>query len=131
MAKRKQEKLSYKEQFSAVGNLPRFFKMIWEANHKMAIANALLRLVKSAFPLLMLYIGKEIIDEVLLLIEQPGDMSRLWILVAIEVGLAILSELMNRAITLLDSLLGDLLSNKSSEQLIRHAATLDLYQFED
>ena len=131
MAKRKQEKLSYKEQFSAVGNLPRFFKMIWEANHKMAIANALLRLVKSAFPLLMLYIGKEIIDEVLLLIEQPGDMSRLWILVAIEFGLAILSELMNRAITLLDSLLGDLLSNKSSEQLIRHAATLDLYQFED
>jgi ATP-binding cassette subfamily B protein len=49
----------------------------------------------------------------------------------LEFGLAILSELMNRGITLLDSLLGDLLSNKTSEQLIRHAATLDLYQFED
>ncbi|MEZ4932011.1 MAG: ABC transporter ATP-binding protein [Saprospiraceae bacterium] len=97
----------------------------------MAIANALLRLLKSAFPLMMLYIGKEIIDEVVHLIEQPGDMQRLWFYVGLEFSLAILSELMNRAITLLDSLLGDLLSNKSSEQLIRHAATLDLYQFED
>lgn len=131
MAKRKQDKLSYKQQFSAIGNLPRFFKMIWEASPKMAIANALLRLLKSAFPLMMLYIGKEIIDEVVHLIEQPGDMQRLWFYVGLEFSLAILSELMNRAITLLDSLLGDLLSNKSSEQLIRHAATLDLYQFED
>jgi ATP-binding cassette subfamily B protein len=131
MAKRKQDKLSYKQQFSAISNLPRFFKMIWEASPKMAIANALLRLLKSAFPLMMLYIGKEIIDEVVRLIEQPGDMQRLWLYVGLEFSLAILSELMNRAITLLDSLLGDLLSNKSSEQLIRHAATLDLYQFED
>lgn len=131
MAKLKQDKLSYKQQFSAIGNLPRFFKMIWQASPKMAIANVLLRLLKSAFPLMMLYIGKEIIDEVVHLIDQPGDMQRLWLFVGLEFSLAILSELMNRAITLLDSLLGDLLSNKSSEQLIRHAATLDLYQFED
>ena len=131
MAKRKQDKLTYKQQFSAISNLPRFFKMIWEASPAMAIANTLLRLLKSAFPLFMLYIGKEIIDEVLLLINQPADMHRLWVLVGMEFGLAVLSELMNRTITLLDSLLGDLLSNISSEQLIRHAATLDLYQFED
>ncbi|MEO1258970.1 MAG: ABC transporter ATP-binding protein [Bacteroidota bacterium] len=131
MAKRRKEKLSYKEQFSALNNLPRFFGMIWEASPPMAISNAVLRLLKSAIPLLMLYIGKEIIDEVLALIDQPGSMNRLWLLVGFEFGLAIISELMNRAITLLDSLLGDLLSNQSSEQLIRHAATLDLYQFED
>jgi ATP-binding cassette subfamily B protein len=34
-------------------------------------------------------------------------------------------------VTLADSLLGDLVSNESSERIIRHAATLDLYQFED
>ena len=49
----------------------------------------------------------------------------------IELGLAVFSEILNRSITLIDSLLGDLFSNKSSEQLIRHAAQLDLYQFED
>lgn len=131
MAKRRSVKLSYKQQFTALNNLPRFFRMIWDASPTMALTNVLLRLLKSAVPLLMLYIGKEIIDEVLALIEQPGDMNRLWLFVGLELGLAVVSELMNRAITLLDSLLGDLLSNTSSEQLIRHAATLDLYQFED
>lgn len=127
----KKKKLSYKEQFSALKNLPRFFRMIWDANAIMATSNVVLRLIKSAVPLLMLYLGKEIIDEVLKLIQQPDEMERLWLLVGLEFGLAIFSELMNRVITLLDSLLGDLLSNSSSEMLIRHAATLDLYQFED
>ncbi len=131
MIKKNQDKLSYKQQFSALGNLPRFFKMIWDASSSMTLFNTALRLLKSAVPLLTLYIAKEIIDEVLALIAQPGDMQRLWILVGLEFGVAIVSELMNRGITLLDSLLGDLLSNKSSEELIRHAATLDLYQFED
>ena len=91
-----------------------------------------MRLIKSALPLVMLWVGKEIIDEVIRLIEiTDGDRSYLWTLVGIELGLAVLSDLINRAITLLDSLLGDLLSNETSEQLIRHAARLDLYQFEN
>ena len=83
MAKRRQENLSYKQQFTALGNLPRFFNMIWEASRPMAITNIFLRLLKSAVPLLMLYIGKEIIDEVLALIDQPGEMNRLWLLVGL------------------------------------------------
>jgi ATP-binding cassette subfamily B protein len=125
------EKPSIRQQFAALRNLPRFFRLIWETNRTMTISNVVLRLFKSAIPLLVLYVGKEIIDEVIHLIEHPGSMQRLWILVAIEFGLAFLSDLMNRAITLLDSLLGDLLSNNSSEQLIRHAAKLDLFQFEN
>lgn len=127
----KKEKLTYKQQFSALRNLPRFFLMIWETSRAMTLGNVALRLFQSAIPLSALYIGKEIIDEVLHLIDQPGSFSHLWLLVGIEFALAIISDLMNRGITLLDSLLGDLLSNVSSEQLIRHAATLDLYQFEN
>lgn len=111
--------------------MPKFFRMIWKTDRWMTLANVALRLLKSALPLLALYIGKEIIDEVILRAGSGGELTRLWWLVAAEFGIAILSELMNRGITLLDSLLGDLLSNVSSEQLIRHAATLDLYQFEN
>ncbi len=125
------DKLSYRQQFSALKNLPRFFKMIWETSPSMTIGNVALRLIKSAIPLLVLYIGKEIIDEVIHLIDTKGDQERLWMLVGMEFALAIASELISRSITLLDSLLGDLLSNVSSEKLIRHAAQLDLYQFED
>jgi ATP-binding cassette subfamily B protein len=51
--------------------------------------------------------------------------------VAIEFGLAILSDALGRATTLIDSLLGDLFSNYTSVKIMDHAASLDLEQFED
>lgn len=129
---RKKEELSLKEQFDALGNLPRFFKLIWNTNRSMSVANVLLRIIKSAIPLLMLYIGKEIIDEVISLLDDgSGDRAYLWLMVGLELGLAVFSDLLNRGISLLDSLLGDLVSNRTSVDLIKHAANLDLYQFED
>lgn len=126
------EQPSFREQFTALRNLPRFFRLIWQTNRWMTLGNALLRLVKSAIPLAMLYIGKEIIDEVIRLIDTPGgDTEYLWIMVGLELVLAVLSDLINRGITLLDSLLGDLFANQTSVELIRHAAQLDLYQFEN
>jgi ATP-binding cassette subfamily B protein len=52
-------------------------------------------------------------------------------LVGLELLIAVLSDLLNRATTLLDSMLGDLFANRSSILLMEHAATLDLAQFED
>ncbi|MCC9165351.1 ABC transporter ATP-binding protein [Pontibacter harenae] len=128
-----EEKKSFKEQLGALKNLPKFFRLIWETSKRMTIGNLLLRLVKAAIPLSMLYVAKLIIDEVIRLIDvtDGGNLSYLWILVALELGLALLSDIINRGITLLDSLLGDLFSNRTSISLIEHAAKLDLAQFED
>ncbi len=127
----KKKKTGLKTQFSALKNLPEFFKLIWETNKYMTIGNILLRVIKAAIPLLVLYVGKEIIDEIIRLIDAiDKDWDYLWLLLGLELGLAVFSDLINRVITLLDSLLGDLFSNKTSVQLIKHAATLDLYQFE-
>jgi ATP-binding cassette subfamily B protein len=52
-------------------------------------------------------------------------------LVAIELGIVIVGELLARASSLVESLLGDLFSNRISVRLMQHAATLDLAQFED
>lgn len=125
------KKQSFREQFEALRNLPRFFRLIWKASPGMTLANALLRLLKSAVPLLALYLGKEIIDAILLLIDgESTDTTYLWTVVGLELALAVVSDLMNRGITLLDSLLGDLFANRTSVELIEHAARLDLYQFE-
>ncbi len=127
-----EEKAALREQFAALKNLPHLFRLIWQANKYMAVGNALLRLLKSAVPLLALYIGKEIIDEVIGLINgDVADTSYLWLMVGLEFALAVASDLLNRGITLLDSLLGDLFANSTSVELIRHAARLDLYQFEN
>ncbi len=132
MASKKEKETGFKEQFGALKNLPRFFQMIWETHRGMTIANVLLRIINGILPLAMLYIGKEIIDGVIASIgNESADLKSLWTLVGIELALATFSTIFGRAITLLDSLLGDLYSNKTSEQLIKHAATLDLYQFED
>ncbi|MCC9138517.1 ABC transporter ATP-binding protein [Pontibacter silvestris] len=127
------EKKTFREQLGALKNLPKFFRLIWSTSKGMTVSNMLLRLVKASLPLALLYIGKLIIDEVIRLIDVTGDrnMTYLWALVALELGLAVLSDLTSRGITFLDSLLGDLFTNKTSITLIEHAATLDLAQFED
>jgi ATP-binding cassette, subfamily B, bacterial len=122
-------------------NIPRFFRMIWAVSPRLTTWNILIRLFQSAMPLLMLYAGKEIIDEVMRILNTPehalfgrnawGFTPELMFWVGAEMVLAIVSSLLNRAISLTDSLLGDLVNNDSSVRIIRHAASLDLYQFED
>ncbi len=128
----KNEKPSFRDRLDAFKNLPRFFKMIWATSPSMTIGNVLLRVVKAAIPVVMLWVGKLIIDEIILQMDQTDPYyGNIWLYLGLEFGLAILSDVTNRGITLLDGLLGDLFSNQTSVKLIHHAATLDLYQFED
>ncbi len=123
-----------KEKFAALRNLPRFFALVWQTNRWYTIINAVLRIAKSAVPVAILYIGKLIIDQVVLSGKTLGsnaDHSYLWQLVAAEFALAVVSDALSRAISLVDGLLGDLFSNHTSVKIMEHAATLDLDQFED
>lgn len=128
-----QQPLSFRERFQALSNLPAFFRLIWQTSPGMFTTNVILRIIRAAIPVIMLYIAKLIIDEVVRLTEVSGekDLSYLWLLVGSEFGIAILSDAFNRVTVLLDSLLGDKFANESSERLMRHAGTLDLAQFED
>ena len=121
-----------KEQFSALKNIPPLFKLIWKTNKTMMSLNVGLRILKSAIPLAQLYIAKILLDEVVQLIQkQHANTDVLWRIVGFALGLSLFSELINRAISLTDSLLGDLFSNQTSVEIIQKASTLDLYQFED
>ena len=125
--------LSIKERFSALNNLPRFLKLVWQTSPALTISNIILRIVRSAIPVSILFVGKLIIDQVILLTHSSNTVSHnyLWQLVAVEFGLAIFSDALTRATNLVDSLLGDLFSNYTSIKIMEHAATLDLDQFED
>lgn len=129
----KPQDLTFKKRFAALGNLPAFFKLVWQSSPWKTSLSFLLRLVRSAMPVALLYIGKLIVDQVVLLNQNHSnhDHHRLWQLVAAEFGLALLTDGLNRLINLMDSLLGDLFSNHTSVRIMRHAATLDLDQFED
>jgi ATP-binding cassette subfamily B protein len=125
--------ITFKKRLAALGNLPAFFKLAWQSSPSKTLTSFILRILRSAMPVALLYVGKLIVDEVVLLNRTPTitDHTYLWQLVTLEFVLAIVTDGLNRLINLLDSLLGDLFSNYTSIKIMRHAATLDLDQFED
>ena len=123
--------LTFKQRLSAMKNLPALFNLVWQSSPQKTVISFGLRIVRSAMPVALLYVGKLIIDQVIQLNRNGGNQQELWQLVGIEFGLAVLIDTLNRGITLTDSLLGDLFSNYTSVKIMQHAATLDLEQFED
>jgi ATP-binding cassette, subfamily B, bacterial len=123
--------ISFKERLSALRNLPELFRLVWQSSPGKTTVSFVLRIARSAMPVALLYVGKLIIDQVVGLNRHGGSQHDLWKLVVIEFLLAILTDGLNRAINLVDGLLGDLFSNYTSMKIMRHAATLDLDQFED
>ena len=125
-------KINFKESFASLRFVPRFFKEIKAVNPLLFYINLLCRIISAVLPVIILWIGKMIIDEVVLqMAADIKDMDRLWLLVGVEFGVAIISDLLSRAISLTDSLLGDQYSIDTSVRFIKKTSELDLDQLED
>ncbi|WP_158858697.1 ABC transporter ATP-binding protein [Lunatibacter salilacus] len=112
--------------------VPAFFQEIRKVNPRLFYVNIFSRLINAILPVLMLWVGKLIIDEVVLqLATETKDFDQLWLLVGAEFGLAVLSDLLSRGISLSDGLLGDQYSINSSVKIIKKTAVLNLDQLED
>src|SRR5271169_2510102 len=134
---------SFKERVGALRNLWPFLVMVWRTSPQLTAASLLLRLVRALVPVAALYVGKLIIDDVVLLVEAPdkpetfqqwlqsGLLNRLGLLLLAEFALAVMTDVLGRVVSLVDSLLSERVSNASSVRLMEHAATLDLEDFED
>ena len=120
-----------KERIAALRLVPRLIALVWETQRVYTTAMIALRFTRSVVPVSNLWVAKLIIDEVIRLARVGGPTRHLWILVAIEMGTVVGGELLARASGLIESLLGDLFTNRISIRIMEHAATLDLHQFED
>jgi ATP-binding cassette subfamily B protein len=110
--------------------------MVWETEPRYVVGILLLRVSRALVPLAVLWVGKLIVDEVVRAVALAGSGGELpWVrlaeLLVLELGIALLGEGLTRVSALLESLLGDLFANRTSVELMRHAATLDLEQFEN
>jgi ATP-binding cassette subfamily B protein len=128
--------VSWRERLQALRHLPRLLRMVWETESRYVVGILVLRVARAVIPLAVLWVGKLIVDEVVRAIGvagtgAPAPWIRLAELLVLELGIALVGEGLTRASALLESLLGDLFANRTSVQLMRHAATLDLEQFED
>ena len=125
------ERPTIRQQVEALRYVPPFLRMVWETHPGYAVTMATLRLLRSAIPVATLWVGKLILDAIVSMRNGPADLSYLWKLIALEVVIVLVGEALARGSSLVESLLGDLFSNHTSVRLMEHAATLDLYHFED
>jgi ATP-binding cassette subfamily B protein len=134
---------TFRERLGALRNLPPFLRLVWQTSPGISIAQVALRLVRALIPVAALYVGAKIIDEVVRLTHAPspgtsfaewfasGALGHIALLLVLEFALGVISDLLGRGISLLDSLLSEKISTATSVRLMDHAARLDLEDFED
>jgi ATP-binding cassette, subfamily B, bacterial len=134
---------SLKERVGALKNLGPFLLMVWRTSRRLTATSLALRLLRAVLPVVTLYVGKLIIDDVVLLAQAPhkpetlrlwlgsGVLNRLILLILSEFALAVMADVLGRAVSLIDSLLAERVTNASSVRLMAHAAKLDLEDFEN
>jgi ATP-binding cassette subfamily B protein len=134
---------SLRQRLGALRNLPPFLALVWQASPVLTVGQGILRIGRALLPIATLYVGKLIIDEVIAMSAaahgEPdladwlarGLLDRIGLLLGLEFGLAVLSDVLGRGVSLLDGLLSERFSNETSLRLMAHAATLDLEDFED
>jgi len=135
--------MTLRARFAALRNIVPFMRLVWQASALLTLTSVVLRLIRAILPLGALWVGKLIIDDVVRLSTltphpataldwwHSGHLQLLALCVAAEFALAILSDLLGRVLGLVETLLSDKLTMRSSIRLMEHAASLDLEDFED
>src|SRR4029079_515207 len=116
---------------AALRYIPKRGKPIGDTPAGYTVSMMLLRLVRAFVPVATFWVGKQILDTVIAVRDGKAELSSLWRYVMMEIALVVLGEVLARASSMIESLLGDLFSNVMSVRLMQHASTLDLAQFED
>src|SRR4051812_14988800 len=129
--RRNEEPASWSERLAALRYIPGLFRLIWQTHRGYAAAMMVLRVVRSVVPVATFWVGKLILDSVIAAKNGTGSLNQVWRYLALEIGVVLMGEILARASSLIESLLGDLFSNLMSVRLMEHAAKLDLAQFED
>ena len=121
-------------------HLPALFRLAVATDPRLTAVSLALRLVRAGLPALMLYVAKLVVDAVMAGRAGPPPeagwladprLHHIGLLVGIELGLAVASDLLGRATSYVDGVLAEKVGNATSVRLMAHAAHLDLEQFED
>jgi ATP-binding cassette subfamily B protein len=126
-----EESVTWKERLQALRYVPALFRLIWRTHRGYTAAMVVLRIVRAFVPVVTFWVGKLILDSVIAAKAGNGSLTQVWRYLVLELGIVLVGEILARASSLIESLLGDLFSNAMSVQLMEHAAKLDLAQFED
>ncbi|MBX0327159.1 ABC transporter ATP-binding protein/permease [Oscillochloris sp. ZM17-4] len=120
---------------SAFRNVPKAFILVWEAHRLGTVLMALMTLVSGVLPISQAWVGKLIVDAVVLNVStqagaQAGISATLPFLIA-EFALLTVGTAISQGRTLVEHMLNARLTNSINTSIIRKALALDLHYFED
>jgi ATP-binding cassette subfamily B protein len=125
---------SFRERLGTFRHLPPFLRLVWDSSPALTLLSLTLRLVRAVVPVLVLYVGKLIVDLVVAenRVSHAGLSTAEWIesagliravyLVGLEFGLAVVADFSGRFSALVDSLLSEKYSNFASIRLTTASA---------
>jgi ATP-binding cassette, subfamily B, bacterial len=127
----------------SIVRLKRFFLLLCDVSLGLTTAAAVLRVIRALLPVLTLYVGKLVIDQVVVqsrvpissvadvpYLLQSRHLAPLFMLIILEFGVALVSELTARGTALVDTLLLNGYRKYAGRKLIEQAALLELADFE-
>lgn len=120
---------------SAAANVPRAFRLVWQAHRTATIGMALVTALSAALPASQAWAGKLIVDTVVHSIAihttPEAGLRAAAPFLLLEFGLLVMSSALNQARTFLEHVLHSRLAHTINTQIMRKAMTLDLSYFEN
>lgn len=122
---------TWRERVAAFRHIPAMLSLAIRTHEPYAFLTIAIRGCRACVPVALLWVGKLIIDAVVAAQASGGaDWERIAGLVAVEFAIVVVGEGLTRGSHLVENLLRELLTDRLSTDLMAHAATLDLEQFE-
>jgi ATP-binding cassette, subfamily B, bacterial len=119
------------DRLRALKNVPPVLHFVWESGPAVVAWNLAIRVIVAFLPVGIGIVGRFIIDGVnQIRIHKPLP-QHFWWLVGAEMGLAVLTGILSRAVDYFDNLLADRYTHHVSVEVMRKAASLDLTVYED
>ena len=116
----------------AFAQTPRAVRLVWSADPYSTLGLLVLQGVGALVPLAIAWVGKLLVDAVVLAAQtrDPADAQQALRMVGVELALMVLSGLLTRGAGLLRSLLGTRLAYQIQGDILEKALSLDLVHFE-
>src|ERR1700686_1471864 len=120
------------DRFHSLKNVPPIFRMVWDAAPGVVAASLLIRLTAAVLPVAMLMVTRRIIDAIYIVTSHQTKLpGGFWGLVALEFGLGCLVIILARLVDFCDTSFNERYTRHVNIRIMRHAATLDLSNYED
>ncbi|MEM9482518.1 MAG: ABC transporter ATP-binding protein [Cyanobacteria bacterium P01_F01_bin.116] len=122
----------YQEILSLLGNTPRLILLVWSAATGWLLLSIGLILISALIPVAQLYVGKLIVDQVVVILTSNGTgfTTYLGLLVLGGFGLLLLRDVLSQLDNYVRRILSDQFLLYANVQLLQQAVRLDLAHYE-